>query len=254
MPSVSRAIPCKDTQVNPVPFCTFEILNTALATMSISNCTNDTPFVRLPAELDNQIYKLVLHTDQPLIISKPPQKCLDARTSLDELKGPLALNGNCRQIYQETTKMFYAINIVAVHSQRSNAARTLEAFIHTIGEKKAQALRSIEVSFPNDPVELAVGNENQLQSFYQSLEELLCVTKQIPNCAIQALIEFRLPNDQARERRSLWLDLRDFSKTWRAADDHLEDMLWTEPLSANCCLLEKFRKQLDGCRQDLQCV
>ena len=211
------------------------------------------PFTSLPAELRNQIYKLALRGEDPVAIAKTPPDSKAVSVSIKELNEPVALTKAHRPIRQESTQLYYAINTFALQSRRCDAAKTLKSFLENIGTANAQSLRSIQLSFPHDPVEIAIAGEH-FEELSRPLKELRQVAKQIPNCTVQALIEIRLPNDHPRGNRSFSLDLKDCEKAWRTVDDRLEDMVWTEPLSRNCCLLERFRKQLEGCRKELQCL
>ena len=59
------------------------------------------PFLRLPAELRNKIYSLVLTTERPILVSTPRRF---------KAKSMLALLSVCKQIRDEAREMFYAGN------------------------------------------------------------------------------------------------------------------------------------------------
>ena len=105
---------------------------------------DDSPLGRLPAELRNQIYGLVMYESIPIHVGlKNAKRAKDAlsvhRWGRKIMRG-LALVLTCRQIYQESSSLYFAINTF----EFSNTA-ALRAFVKRFGEEKVHALRDLTI-------------------------------------------------------------------------------------------------------------
>ena len=107
------------------------------------------PLAKLPPELRNRIYDFTLTCDSPIKIlctTNPETRRLRAYSPIAARNHPLALTETCKQLHEECTQLFYAVNIfVFPASREENSLRFLDCFITTIGQKNALVLRSVLV-------------------------------------------------------------------------------------------------------------
>ena len=90
---------------------------------------------KLPAELRNEIYRLVLVDDEPLDIER---NAIAERTAL--LKA-------CRQTREEASEIFYAENKFRLPGLCTHTADTI-TFLELAGQKNASGIPRLIVAFP----------------------------------------------------------------------------------------------------------
>jgi hypothetical protein len=129
---------------------------------------DDSPFQKLPPEIRNQIYELVLTLDQdvhlddhrgswklvaetPIMLENSDSWNLVSRIP-DTPKPihPLALTKTCRAIYSESIQLFYSLNTFVFYLDRTYDAPSesylkLDDFHGTIGDKHYSTLRQIKI-------------------------------------------------------------------------------------------------------------
>ena len=120
---------------------------------------NDSPLNRLPAELRNNSYELVLTKRCRVIIDHESVRRNAKLKAPNLIANALALTRTCKQIHAESAAIFYARNeltILARHTildqrvmTRAACAKSimkpLHAFLTSIGPKNQTALRSIRI-------------------------------------------------------------------------------------------------------------
>ncbi|KAK5713593.1 hypothetical protein LTR15_011293 [Elasticomyces elasticus] len=121
---------------------------TCLATTeSLFPRLTESPFLRLPPELRNSIYKLALQQPEPASIRRLGKT--ESRQPSSQLPyHATALTRTCKLIRGEATQLFYAINtfiILCEHVNHRYKLLLLCDFLDQIGQQNKSALRSINI-------------------------------------------------------------------------------------------------------------
>lgn len=103
------------------------------------------PLLKLPAELRNRIWDYVVVLDKPLRIVKK-----DRRMDQAKAKSVLAVASTCRQIYQETTSLYYlnnwyTIDLGTYHTLSESKFRDAQTLVHDIGSERARQIRNVSI-------------------------------------------------------------------------------------------------------------
>ncbi|KAK5725084.1 hypothetical protein LTR17_013283 [Elasticomyces elasticus] len=101
-------------------------------------------FLRLPPELRNSIYELVLQQPEPIVIRRLGKALPESRQPSSHLPHHAkALTRTCKLIRRETAQLFYAINTFKFICDQE--ILLLCDFLDRIGQQNKEALRSIIV-------------------------------------------------------------------------------------------------------------
>ncbi|EME78977.1 uncharacterized protein MYCFIDRAFT_79889 [Pseudocercospora fijiensis CIRAD86] len=151
------------------------------------------PMGKLPPELRNKIYELVLVKSRPIYV----KSCLETDpnravicTSNSE-RPELALLRTCKQIQQEATSILYHDNVFTFTSQNGDSALAFENFIKLIGSSSAASLRSCRVEG---------GSTRLFPTKCENLGEQICswgkktldLSDQLPECSITGTWRFKV--------------------------------------------------------------
>lgn len=107
---------------------------------------DESPLAKLPPELRNRIYELALRQENPVRLHWtiwPEEKVhhMDATRSTPTI---LALTKTCRQIRQESNKLFYAVNRFIVDCRRMELCSTLmDVLVQQLGKDNVVLAESI---------------------------------------------------------------------------------------------------------------
>lgn len=91
-------------------------ISKTVTAVSIGGIMDQSPFIRLPPELRDDIYEMVLVQDHPIGISQPP----DSKTSRVSFA---ALLQTCHQIRNEAIAIFYSSNSFVISTPGANFTR-----------------------------------------------------------------------------------------------------------------------------------
>lgn len=184
------------------------------------------PLLRLPGEIRNQIYENLVVFSQPVHIyrndeadQQPPGPNLDVQL--------LSLFLTCRQVHAEASAIFYSQNTFILPPNSSIAPHQIQAnflfrwFLDRIGPRNAAALRHLAVPFPADPTTLVNAHLSAASSSSS--------TPEIHNTLIPALAA-RCPNLESLTFDVRWNNhwvrlLSPNTETVLAMFGHLDDAL-----------------------------
>ena len=102
----------------------------------------NSPLRKLPAELRNQIYELVLTEKYPIVTSKG----LDYRRQITYLgkRHQMGITRTCKEIHAESANLFHALNTFVLQISQYSLIKSehhLEGFRSQIGAARAMAIR-----------------------------------------------------------------------------------------------------------------
>ncbi|KAK4550182.1 hypothetical protein LTR36_003149 [Oleoguttula mirabilis] len=107
---------------------------------------DNSPFARLPAEIRNHVYALVLKRDTPYVLTSARNLRNLVLEGNSEQKHPLGLSATCKALNAEFTPFFYAENRFIIKCPVRQELLTLfRKFKDVIGARNATALRSFTV-------------------------------------------------------------------------------------------------------------
>ena len=123
----------------------------ALETERFDKCASNMDsslFATLPAESRNHIYQLALRWDKPYVLMPSYSTKETMKAEINGPKHPFGLAMTCKAVSSECFPVFYAENRFTLRGTADHTPLTvLDIFRRKIGERNAQALRSITLDF-----------------------------------------------------------------------------------------------------------
>jgi hypothetical protein len=207
--------------------------------LEISVNMDASPLSRLPAEIRNIIYELVLEDPEETVLGpadsqKPGRKLKLALAQRRALDSTANLTRTCKAVRKETVELFYAIKYFCIVLPFSDALRLrtlLNDFFDTIGPRNAAALRSLAIDINSVPTSHFHGT--MTTSLLQLSWEVQ--RQRIPECNLDLDFTFDLgPLAQGKERfRTLTVDMDEFPGNWKEAmrvfNESCSDVSMTNP-------------------------
>lgn len=175
---------------------------------------DNSPLSRLPPELRNAIYELVLTFKDPIALAKRPMKygapisyVLRVLNSSPNPRNGLALIETCNQIHQEAGNLIFSLNTFTFHMdcgvrcQKVNsrgpscrfATQLVTDFIATIGIRSARAIKRLQLNgqpfLMNTPPSFENLTGNNLPAMMRDLKH---VAFMLPECEVIAKLKIAI--------------------------------------------------------------
>ena len=170
------------------------------------------PFARLPRELRDHVYDLVLLSPQPIPIIRNDE---DHFIVLDTPHKSTALTQTCQQIRQESTKRLYAINAFSIKRYwAAQAAADLHYFLDSVGENNIAALQSVEIETRHG---IRATGHNVSVAFIEPMKQMRWTGVRAQRCAITVNLCFIVPIGREKFTcETIVLDVQDLTERWHA--------------------------------------
>lgn len=169
---------------------------------------DDSSFGRLPAELRNSVYELVLTHPTPFNLEPRLDPKAGSKTRAVAASEPnfLALVKTCKQINTECSQIVYSSNIFSFTNWAYSPDYThlLATFTSQIGSLKADAIRTV---FVNIGLASDSDGDEGTRKMMTTVANIKCRQKSLPACTFE--LQFYVYGDEVESVLKLALCLKD---------------------------------------------
>ena len=162
------------------------------------------PFGKLPPELRNRVYELVLANNEVFEITTTafgPDFARPRSTPQYVKMHPVAMTVTCKKMRAECTQLFYSGNTFSFsftadpcyHGPQNHSKRELwifSRFRKAIGTLNAAALRSIIIKFPEVSIYNGVDAQQTAARMHTTIKVLRSSGFKIPHCVVKATLKY----------------------------------------------------------------
>ena len=215
------------------------------------------PLVKLPPEIRNNIYELVLKQTQLVVLEATSKNGVFADWRLAE-DSPmesemLALTKTCHHVHDESKQLFFAINTFELrlgHSTRQSYDYSFEDFCMQIGEVNASALRSVVIDverFASRHVLPSFFGEGQLSHTLSAIIGVVQRELQMLHKTCSVHLKFGIISHRTYHAV---LNLQELSMSWETAVDKLRrEVVTAQCERSECNALRGLLHELALCRE-----